>query len=131
METYRMEPGRIPFASFLSTAFDKGDYSTDDVLAFVLPLFRKVLGFHEAGMVAPFDREGALFVHAGVLDIDETLAHAPADALYRVNALFPREPAGPPPSYLPGYRSFEHPAGHHDPQTDIYTLGLILGNMAM
>src|SRR5579859_7667266 len=153
-----MEPNRIPFASFLATAFDKGDYSTDDTIAFVLPLFREVLSFHEAGLVAPFEKEEALFVSGDVLDIDETLAHSPTAALYRVEALFPRmqsrhfevvgkwhlktdtgdgttetgnlsihtDPHEPlrHAAYLPGYRCFEHLVGNHDPQTDIFCLGL-------
>ncbi|GGB11180.1 AAA domain-containing protein [Puia dinghuensis] len=160
-----MESNRISFASFLSTAFDKGDYSTDDTIAFVLPLFREVLSFHEAGLVAPFEKEEALFVNSDLLDIDENLAHAPTSALHRVEALFPRvqsrhfevvgkwhikadtgegttetgnlaihtdahEPLRHA-AYLPGYRCFEHLVGHHDPQTDIFCLGLILASMAM
>jgi hypothetical protein len=160
-----MEPNRTIFAGFLPTAFDKGDYSTDDTIAFVLPLFREVLSFHEAGLVGPFEKEGALFITEGVLDIDEALAHAPTNALYRVEALFPHvqsrhfevvgkvkiktdagegtmetenlsihtDPREPLlyPAYLPGYRSFEHLIGHHDPQTDLFCLGLILASMAM
>jgi predicted DNA-binding WGR domain protein/DNA polymerase III delta prime subunit len=160
-----METNRIPFTTFLHTAFDRGDYSTDDSIAFVLPLFREVLGFHEAGLVGPFERENVLFLTDHFLDIDETVAHAPVPALYRVEALFPRtrsrsfevvdtirlrtdtgndtmhseslqvhthlrEPLLHP-AYLPGYRSFEQLVGHHDPQTDIFCLGLILGGMAM
>ncbi|HTI90308.1 MAG TPA: AAA domain-containing protein [Puia sp.] len=161
----RMETNRIFFNAFLPAAFDKGDYSTDDSIAFVMPLFREVLSFHEAGLVGPFEREETLFLTSGVLDIDETFAHAPVQALYRVEALFPqmqsrsfevvdkirlvaetgddtmstatfqvhmdlREPLVHA-AYLPGYRSFEQMAGHHDPQTDIFCLGLILGSMSM
>src|ERR1700735_2410434 len=118
---HHMETSRISFEAFLLTAFDQGDYSTDDAIAFVLPLCRKVLGFHEAGLVAPFERADALFVRERILDMDEALAHAPAVALYRVEA----------PAYLPGYRSFELSLGHHDPLTDILCLGLILGGMAL
>jgi predicted DNA-binding WGR domain protein/DNA polymerase III delta prime subunit len=160
-----METNRIPFSAFLPTAFDKGDYSTDDSIACVMPLFREVLSFHEAGLVGPFEREETVFLTAGVLDIDETFAHAPVEALYRVQALFPhmqsrsfevtdkirlvaetgddtigsatlqvhtdlREPLTHA-AYLPGYRSCEQLVGHHDPQTDIFCLGLILGSMAM
>ena len=146
METNRMEKNQIPFTAFLTTAFDRGDYTTDDSIAFVLPLFRKVLGFHESGLVAPFEKEAALFVpdhdqHS--LDIDEVFAHDPADALHRVQSLFPRRqqqvfeviPAvsirSDAPAYEPGYRCFEQALGHHDPQTDLFCLGLILGSMAM
>lgn len=160
-----MEARPISFKDFLMTAFDRGDYSTDDSIAFVMPLFRKVLGIHEAGLVGPFEKEETLFLTDGLLDINETFAHAPEQALYRVQALAPqlqsrsfdvvekiklttdtgqgsmstetlqvhinlREPLLYP-AYLPGYRSYEQLLGHHDPQTDILCLGLILGGMAM
>jgi predicted DNA-binding WGR domain protein/DNA polymerase III delta prime subunit len=92
---HHMETSRISFEAFLLTAFDQGDYSTDDAIAFVLPLCRKVLGFHEAGLVAPFESADALFVRERILDMDEALAHAPAVALYRVEALFPRPQSRP------------------------------------
>ena len=136
-----MEPNRILFKSFLSSPYYKGEYPTDDAIAFVLPLFKKVLSLHEAGLVGPFDNEDAIFVTEGVADIDETMAHAPTNALYRVQALFPRRDAGPfdtperntgpHPSYLSGYRSFEHDLGHHDPLTDIFCLGLVLASIAL
>lgn len=34
------------------------------------------------------------------------------------------------PVYLPGYLSWEHELGHHDPLTDIFVLGLILASFA-
>ncbi|HEX7377201.1 MAG TPA: AAA domain-containing protein [Pirellulales bacterium] len=34
------------------------------------------------------------------------------------------------PVYLPGYVSFEHELGHHDPLTDVYSLGLLLAALA-
>jgi hypothetical protein len=34
------------------------------------------------------------------------------------------------PVYLPGYLSWEHELGHHDPLTDIFVLGLILASCA-
>jgi predicted DNA-binding WGR domain protein len=165
MMNHRMETNRIPFIDFLPAAFDKGDYSTDDSIAFVMPLFREVLSFHEAGLVGPFEREDALFLTEGLLDIDETFAHAPVQAVYRVQALAPQlrsrsfevvekirlladagadtmnaeslqvhtDPREPLlyPAYLPGYCSYEQLLGHHDPQTDIFCLGLVLGSMAM
>ena len=33
------------------------------------------------------------------------------------------------PIYLPGYVSWEHEVGHHDPLTDIFSLGLILATL--
>jgi predicted DNA-binding WGR domain protein len=129
-----METTRISFETFMLSAFDEGDYSTDDAIAFVLPLFRKVLGFHEAGLVAPFDRTGAFFVTgtAGgegtadggmAADMDETLAHAPSAALYRIDA--------GKAAYIRGYRCYEELFDHHDPLTDIFCLGLVVGSVAL
>ncbi len=117
-----MEPTRRRFKDFLSSAFDKGDYSTDDTIAFVLPLFKKISGLHEAGLVAPFGDDDALYVAGKVAEIDETMAHAPLSTLYRL--------AGLSSTYLPGYRSVEQVAGIHDPQTDIFCLGLVLASIA-
>ena len=33
------------------------------------------------------------------------------------------------PVYLPGYVSWEHEVGHHDPLTDVYSLGLVLASL--
>ena len=33
------------------------------------------------------------------------------------------------PVYLPGYVSWEHEIGHHDPLTDIFSLGMILASL--
>ena len=133
-----MEPNRILLKLFLSTAFDKGAYSMDDAIAFALPLFKKVLHLHENGLVAPFENEDAVFVASDHADIDESMAHAPYEALYRVQALFPHgldsfDTTGqaPAPPYLPGYGCFEHDLGHHDPQSDIFCLGLVLASIAM
>jgi superfamily I DNA and/or RNA helicase/predicted DNA-binding WGR domain protein len=156
---------RQPFSRFLESAFDNGDYATDDIIAFLLPLFREVLGFHEAGLVAPFEKEDALFITGNSLDIDEHFAHAPKHALHKIQALFekqqakhfdvvgnlkidadteegtidvqdlsihlkPNEPLQHP-AYIPGYRCFELLLGHHDAQTDIFCLGLVLTGMSL
>lgn len=133
---------RTLFKDFLATSIDKGEFSTDDTIAFVLPLFKKIRELHETGVVAPLDHEDVLFVADGILHIDSTLAHPPIPALYRVQALFPRraaqgleitnlqEPATQA-SYQPGYRCFELDAGHHDPQTDLFCLGLVLASTAL
>ena len=34
------------------------------------------------------------------------------------------------PVYLPGYVTWEHQAGHHDPLTDVFSLGMILASLA-
>ena len=120
-----METSHIPFAAFLTTAFDRGDYATDDVIAIVLPLFRQVLAFHEDGLVAPFERPDTLFLADRHLEMEEIFAHPQLAALSRIQA--------PPqhPAYLPGYQCFEHIWGHHDPQTDIFCLGLVLSSITL
>lgn len=160
-----METNRIYFKDFLNTAFDKGDYQTDDVIAFVLPVFREVLSFHEEELVAPFEKTETLFITGQCLDVDENYAHPPQKNTGAVNALLqkyanhsfdivgnykveedvdsgvqqvenaaiirditqPVTEAG----YIQGYHCFELLLNHHDQQTDIYFLGLILASMAM
>jgi superfamily I DNA and/or RNA helicase/predicted DNA-binding WGR domain protein len=155
----------MKFKQFLETAFDKGDFATDDVIAFVLPLFEEVLSFHEANNVAAFERDDVLFVADNHLDIDESHTHKPRYAINKVQRLFLshksshievvsnlrvdtdvdegnvevsnlnvhlniNEPLAQA-AYIPGYSCFEILLGHHDPLTDIFCLGTILGSMAL
>ncbi|MEI6947540.1 WGR domain-containing protein [Paraflavisolibacter sp. H34] len=157
---------KIAFRQFLASAFEQGTYTTDDVIAFVLPLFKEVLSFHEEGRVAPFEQEDALFLTEGRLDIDENKAHQPAHASAALQALFPNKSSSgrfeivgslkldtdvdegsssledlqlqfhpsatiSRPVYLPGYGCYELVLGHHDDQTDIFCLGLVLAGMAL
>ncbi len=78
----------MEFKKFLETAFDRGDYATDDVIAFILPLFEEVLSFHEANKVAPFEREEVLFITDSRLDIDENYMHKPSYAINKVQQMF-------------------------------------------
>ena len=155
---------QIFFRKFLETAFDKGNYATDDVIAFVLAIFEEVVSFHEANKVAPFDKEEALFITGNRLDIDERFLHEETNALKKVRQLFAEQQAkhlevistsrieadvdegvisvdalnvhldvNTPlhhAAFIPGYRCFEMLVGHHDAQTDIFCLGLVLGSMA-
>jgi predicted DNA-binding WGR domain protein len=156
---------KIIFKNFLTDAFAQGQYATDDVIAFVLPLFEEVLGFHENNLVAPFENESSLFITDLHLDIDETFSHSSKYALSDLKQLFAIyktnyldivgksrleanvddgtyrhddlavqlsvvEPLKHP-AYIPGYTCFEILIGHHDAQTDIFCLGLILGSMAL
>lgn len=153
------------FRQFLETAFDNGSYATDDVIAFVMPLFEEVLGFHEARQVAPFDNSMALFITDRRVDIDESLAHGPSSANNKITQLLAslqskhfdilgkikmetdvdggfsqtetlhiqKDITAPVlhPAFVPGYNCFEILVGHHDEQTDIFCLGLVLGSMAL
>ena len=160
-----METRKIYFHQFLETAFDNGNYATDDVIAFVMPLFEEVLSFHEAGLVAPFENEATLFITDNQLDVDELFAHAPSKENDRLEILFAafkskhfdvvgktkleadvnegsykeedlqvhfnvNEPLQYP-AFIKGYHCFEILLGHHDAQTDIFCLGLVLGGMAL
>jgi superfamily I DNA and/or RNA helicase len=111
----------VRFKDFLSTAFAGGTYTTDDIIAFVIPLFKQVSDLHIAGLVAPFGNDDALLVTSGRPAFDVTLAHSPSISSYRSNIVL----------YLPGYRSSEQLAGLHDDRTDLFCLGLILAGMAM
>ncbi|HEV7782491.1 MAG TPA: AAA domain-containing protein [Chitinophagaceae bacterium] len=82
-----MSETRIYFHQFLETAFDNGNYATDDVIAFVLPLFEEVVSFHEISKVAPFNNEQALFITDNRIDIDEALVLNPSSAAERLNTL--------------------------------------------
>ena len=160
-----MTESKIYFHQFLETAFDNGTYATDDVIAFVLPLFEEVLSFHEAGLVAPFEKEEALFITDDRIDIDENLTHKSKESKDRLDTLFAAFRSGyfdiigktkmeadidegtynvedmqvhfntnAPlqfPAFIKGYTCFESLVGHHDAQTDIFSLGLVLGGMAL
>jgi DNA polymerase III delta prime subunit len=156
---------KIYFRQFLETAFDKGEYANDDVIAFVMPLFKEVLGFHEDKKVGPFEKEEALFITESCLDIDENFAHNAVAAKDKLATLFEKErsqffdivghvqinsdveegtvkvedrhihlDSNEPlsgPAFLRGYNCFEILLGHHDEQTDIFCMGLVLGSMAL
>ncbi|MBO9154413.1 AAA domain-containing protein [Chitinophaga sp. GCM10012297] len=150
----------ISFRQFLQTAFQHGAYSTDDVIAAVLPLFRTVQSLHDAALVAPFDDENALQAQTRIITIDTAAAHPGLDAIARIEALFNshnphfevvdkvklladqpeainlrihRDITQQPnhAAYVPGYRSYEMLLGHHDEQTDIFCLGLVLASIAL
>ncbi|HSC37244.1 MAG TPA: hypothetical protein VLD19_05210, partial [Chitinophagaceae bacterium] len=65
------------FQQWLPTAFLNGPWATDEVVAFVLPLFEEVQSFHENGLVGSFERPDSIFLTNNRLDIDEQFAHAP------------------------------------------------------
>ena len=153
------------FKRFLVNAFDSGNYSTDDIIAFVRPLFEEVLTFHEGGLVAPFEKEESLFIFEERLDINEDLAHPPKQGLSKIVSLWAARDSkhfdivghvqvdtqvdegsrtikdldlhlntNEPllhPAYIPGYNSYEILLGHHDAQTDIFCLGLVLGSIGL
>ena len=76
---------RTTFQQFLLSSFTNGAWATDEIVAFVLPLFEEVLSFHEAEQVAPFENQDTVFITDGRLDIDETFAHVPRQNIQPVN----------------------------------------------
>ncbi|WP_341843785.1 AAA domain-containing protein [Chitinophaga caseinilytica] len=149
----------ISFRQFLQTAFQHGPYTTDDVIAAVLPLFRDVQALHDEGLVAPFGPESAIQATARTLRLNPEGALPPQDAADKVDALFNghnpnfevidkvRLPEGQAAqslrvhtdtdkplrhaAYIPGFDSYELLLGHHDEQTDIFVLGLVLASLAL
>ncbi|MBA4057729.1 MAG: DNA helicase, partial [Marivirga sp.] len=143
----------------------EGNYATDDVIAFIMPLFVEVLSFHEASLVGPFEKEETLFITDRRLDIDENFAHPAKNNIAKVLALSAKEFSDrfniienlkvdtdvdqgshsvtnlsvhqnlneplKNGAYVPGYICYEQLVGHHDAQTDIFCLGLVLGSMAL
>lgn len=160
-----METRIQTFRDFLETAFEAGNYATDDTIAFVLPLFKEVVSFHEADLVGPFEKEESLFITDERLDINEDLAHPARLALSKVVSLSAQEYSekfniigniqldtdvdggsqqvknlhihvntNEPllrPAYITGYRAYELLLGHHDAQTDIFCLGLVLASVSL
>jgi superfamily I DNA and/or RNA helicase/predicted DNA-binding WGR domain protein len=160
-----MSTERVLFHQFLETAFNNGNYAPDDVIAFVVPLFKEVLSFHEVGQVGPFENDAALFITNNRLDIDENFAHIGSyaneklkelfvssqskqfditgktkmeadvdEGIYKIENLEVQFNINEPlhyPAFIKGYNCFETLIGHHDAQTDIFCLGLILGSMSL
>src|SRR5688500_2724499 len=81
----------------------------------VYALFERQKGNH-------FNVIGSVKVNAN----DESIAVSTENAPVHFNI---NEPLSFP-AYVPGYRCFELQLGHHDEQTDIFRLGLILGREA-
>jgi superfamily I DNA and/or RNA helicase/predicted DNA-binding WGR domain protein len=113
---------QISFRQFLQTAFDKGSYATDDIIDFAMPLLEGVRKLHEANLVADFQNERSLFVDENRLNINEGLAINASSAFREIS---PMQDG----AIINGYQCFEITSGLHDAQTDIYSLGLVLGSM--
>ncbi len=148
-------PAGKSFFDFLATLTDYPQ--TEDLQAWVLPLFEQVAALHAQNRVAPLDGVAALRFDYSQLWFENGLARDPTLAQWKLDKvddlvtlnvtrrLFSDEEltrdlaAGelehsgalpPAPLYLPGYVSWEHACGHHDPLTDIFVLGLILVSVA-
>ena len=53
------------FCDFMLQRFQSGGFTTDDMLTTILPLCRETVDTHEAGLVAPLNGTGDLYVSNG------------------------------------------------------------------
>lgn len=147
------------FLTFLESLSDMPQ--TEDLQAWVLPLFEQVAALHARGMVAPLEGVQRINFSHGQLWFEESSALKPRRAEFKLakvdregtlevsRRLFADELGShdlsvgsvqddsgndtarlTAPVFLPGYVSWEHVCGHHDPLTDIFVLGLLLASLA-
>ncbi len=147
---------------FLTERIAIGGFSTEDVLASVVPLIQQVIETHAVGQVAPFEGLDDLYVEANRIWFEEASRRdlrksehdlrrlaaanrAQIDVVRETRrttdvgegretvvnlAIGDRDREITRPVYLPGYIAWEHQLGHHDPLTDIFSLGSILASLA-
>lgn len=148
------------FADLLARLRAAPSVGSDDVVGLTLPLVEQVAELHGQGLVAPLDGVSSLRASLGQLWFPNAEAARPKDRgdemarLARVgqghivisdrfdlhtddgavnveNRSVSAEVAGlERPAYLPGYRAWEQALDHHDPLSDIFVLGLVLGSVA-
>jgi len=75
------------FGDFLADRLENGGFSTEDVLASVLPLMRQVIEAHAAGQVAPLEGLAALNVEKAAIWFEESGRSEPTNNFARVRAL--------------------------------------------
>lgn len=138
---------------------DKQSIGNEDLLAAVLPLMQQVAEVHEAGKVAPLtpadrvsvDHGHLFFAQSNARDIHKNRAvvrrqdrssksgvkivgelRVTSDDAVGTNLSDDQvaEEANVEPRYLTEYRAWEIEAGHHDPITDIYSLGMLIASLA-
>jgi AAA domain/Protein of unknown function (DUF4011) len=149
---------RIDSERFLDTLGQTDELpATDDVLARVLPLFEQVALVHEAQRVAPLEGVESIRAIAGRLFFASGETREPKRDV-RVAQLMTQREGGvrvagryrsddeagrrdlsvgdletpsERPVYLPRYVAWEHVVGHHDPLTDIFSLGIVAASVAL
>jgi DNA polymerase III delta prime subunit len=147
------------FFELLESWNETHSIGNEDLLAAVLPMMQQVAEAHDAGQVAPLFPLAKLKTDHGHLFFIQSEAKAPASARAvrsrkdlqaksgikvvselrvtsddaigtEVHDAKVAEDAEASPCFLTQYRSWEVEAGHHDPITDIYGLGMIIGSLA-
>jgi superfamily I DNA and/or RNA helicase/predicted DNA-binding WGR domain protein len=81
-------------------------------------------------VLALFEEKGAYFQVVGnmKMDIDVDKGH---QSIKNLNVHFNLNEPLKYPAFIKGYQCFEQLLGHHDAQTDIFCLGLVLGSLAL
>ena len=145
------------FHDYLRQQIRHGPLATEDVLVALLPLMKQVITAHDYGDVAPLEGLDRLHVDAGRIwfaEADQRPQRRNARAVRRmllaaggaldvvrerriefnVDAGIVSEEStdadAGKPAYSPGYVCWEHTVEHHDPTTDVFSLGLILASLA-
>jgi predicted DNA-binding WGR domain protein len=151
----------IGFRDYFLGRLESGGFTTEDALASFLPLIRRVVAAHEAGLVAPLIGVEQLQVEGLQIVFGDGLRSLPALQPDKIRAMEKAQTRAVEvvgearvtievncgdqkyvslqvgqrgeeitrPVYLPGYISWEHELGHHDPLTDTFCLGLILASL--
>ena len=57
------------FYEFISENFQKGTFSSDDIIAIILPLLKTVSAIHNQGKVASLDNISSIYIENGHLHI--------------------------------------------------------------
>ncbi|NQZ59297.1 MAG: DUF4011 domain-containing protein, partial [Lentisphaeraceae bacterium] len=110
---------------FLNKGIAQGGFQTDQIISALLPLFKQIEQIHQKGKVVPLANLADLKFRDNVLFINEDEASKPQLNFH----LFQLEGQ---PQHLPDYQAWEWLfCEHHDPLTDIYSLGLILASFTL
>lgn len=140
------------FTEYISQLNSSEKLTSDDILHLCLPLLEEVASFHDEGLVGPFENTNTVFYNGVTLDIDENYAHTSINNLQAVITLLSEDTINGfkitdrilniedletsnndigkvYPAFLLGYHCYEILLGHHDNQTDIFCLGLILASL--
>lgn len=139
------------FAEYIGDTIPSSGCSTEECLSLFLPLLRQVIETHEADLVAPLEGTDDLHVTERQLRYDTDRSREALNNVQAVQRVLATadtntfvenesicdvldDDAEPhaviSAGFVHGYRSWEHLLNHHDPLTDVFSLGLILATLA-
>lgn len=150
-----------PFHTWLRRVITDGPLPAERVVRALVPLIRQVVACHEQGLVAPLTGLRQLAVvddtvfFAGIDAAaprrrDETVRQVEgrsgggveitaqgvfddtgASPVFQRRLVLPAGETPTRPAFLHGYLAWEHALDHHDPLTDVFSLGLLLASVAL